>query len=199
MKLTFILLLLSFAAFGQVSIERGSLQQGYSFQQITAIITDSTKVTQVYSSMGNHYAVVFQAAEGDTAKYDMVTYFFKKYRIMPPVAIQATAYVTQQGITTATDYIGSTDNGDFVSYNIQLSGYKKIYAEYGRQWTGQGIAEIHEATAAGRLLGTLILPNTGTWTSYSTVSTTILPSNSGTVFIVFKAEGCGNFKKFRFE
>lgn len=200
MRLTALLILCSLTAFSQVQIQKGSLQEGYAYQQISAYVQDSTKVTQVFNG-NNHYAVVFQVSAGDTTTYNMVTVFYKKYRVMPPVSVFATDYTSQQGITTQIDYIGGTDNGDYVIYNASLYGHSKIYVDYSRQWTTpmQGTVEVREDSPTGKLLGTFQTPNTGAWTTYTTVSAPLIASSKGVVCLVFKAEGCGNFKKFRFE
>lgn len=200
MKTNFVLLFLFITSvgFGQVQIQKGSLQEGYAYQQISAYVQDSTKVTQVFNG-NNHYAVVFQVSNGDTTTYNMVTVFYKKYNVMPPITVPATAYTSMSGITTSTDYIGSTDNGDYVIYNASLYGHSKIYVDYARQWTGQGNVEVREDSPTGKLLGTFITPNTGSWSTYTTVSAPLIASSKGVVCLVFKAEGCGNFKKFRFE
>lgn len=202
----YILLLLAllafciFAAEAQVQITKGSLQEGYAYQQISAYVQDSTKVTQVFNG-NNHYAVVFQVANGDTTTYNMVTVFYKKYNVMPPITVPATAYTSMSGITPQTDYIGSADNGDYVIYNASLYGHSKIYVDYSRQWTTpmQGTVEVREDGPTGKLLGTFQTPNTGSWTTYTTVSASLIASAKGVVCLVFKAEGCGNFKRFRFE
>lgn len=120
---------------------------------------------------------------------------------LSPVIIQAIQPVTQSGIVINSDYIGSTDTNDFVSYSVPLLGKTKVSLSYSRQWDTptQGQAEVRAGSLTGPVIGTIITPNTGAWGTYSTIATTLLPSAATTVFIVFKTTGVGNIKTITFE
>lgn len=119
--------------------------------------------------------------------------------IAPPVTIPAVLFSQSTGVTVAADYIGSTDTGDWASYTVSMAGRSKIKVEYSRQWTGQGQADVRAGAADGPIIATIVTPNTGSWTTYSTVETTVTPSEATTVYIIFKTEGTGNIKTFTFE
>lgn len=120
---------------------------------------------------------------------------------MTPVTIQAIQPVSQSGVTINSDYIGSTDAGDYVTYQVPLLGKTKVTVTYARQWdapsTGQ--AEVRAGSLTGPLLATVMTPNTGGWGTYSTIQTALKPSNDSTVFIVFKTTGVGNIKEITFK
>jgi len=137
----------------------------------------------------------------DTSTYEINITLTKKVWVGPPQTVQANAPASQQGVSIQTDYIGSTDAGDYVSYSVDLTGRTKVALEYSRQWDNptQGSAEIRSGSPTGTLLGTISTPNTGSWSTYQTVETTITPSTATTVFIVFKTTGTGNIKTFTFK
>lgn len=138
----------------------------------------------------------------DTSTYIYTITRRKKVWSLPPeqpIVVQAKNFVAQQGVTPATDYIGSTDAGDYVAYSVPLSGVTKMKVDYSRQWTGEGSAEVRAGSLTGPVIGTLTTANTGSWTTFSTTQIPLKPSTATTVYILFKAEGTGNIKTFTFE
>jgi hypothetical protein len=175
--LIFLLLLLSSAAFGQDTV--------IVWSDPMKLPVKSGSLTIIASK---DQLIAYELQAGKTYSFTEVD--------TPPVSFNALSYATMNGITRGTDFIGSCDTGDFVSYTIQLVGRTKVKIEYARDWNApiQGQGEIHAGSATGPVIGTFVTPNTGGWGTYSTVETTIGESSALAMTIVFKTTGVGNIK-----
>ena len=99
---------------------------------------------------------------------------------------------------TGGENLGYLDNGDWARYNnIDLSNVNTFEAFVSTKHSGRSI-EVRLDNVTGSLIGTLSVPNTGQWHSYTTVSTGISNvSGSHDVFLIFKG-GSFNIGSFGF-
>ncbi|MGC4770225.1 PQQ-dependent sugar dehydrogenase [Micromonospora sp. DT44] len=98
--------------------------------------------------------------------------------------VQATDHTSAEGGRTA----GFIENNDWISYQpYNLTGANRITVRASSAGAG-GTIEVRAGSATGTLLGTVTVPVTGNWETFSEVSGTISnpPSASTTLYLVFK-------------
>ncbi|GAA2072525.1 carbohydrate-binding protein [Actinomadura alba] len=123
-------------------------------------------------------------------------------RTLQPRHRQGEHFGAQSGVQTA-DHggaeggktVGFTDNGDWISFQpYALGNANRVTARVSSGGPG-GTIEVRTGSATGTLLGTLTVPNTGGWDTFTDVSAALsgAPSASTTLFLVFKGvTGQGN-------
>lgn len=175
-------ILVALPAMTQIHVDKGVLQQGYDFQQLSVLIGDSTKVTQTYNgnASGPHYAVVYKAAEGDTVKYLMITSFYRKHQPLPPVdpgiPISVLAPVASSGVLFANGAIGGFDKGDWIQYDINFGKPRtKIIYEYAMSDQQGGGIQFRTNSTTGPIFAEVLLPVTGGWSTFKTIEINITP------------------------
>ncbi|MBP2328825.1 glucose/arabinose dehydrogenase [Kibdelosporangium banguiense] len=117
-------------------------------------------------------------------------------RTLQPRHRQGEHFSAQQGIQTAQHAgaeggttVGYTDNGDWISftpYTLPSAG-GSISARASSGGAG-GTLEVRAGSATGTLLGSVTVPNTGSWDTFTTVSTSLSAAPAGTtqLFLVFR-------------
>ncbi|MFI5930269.1 PQQ-dependent sugar dehydrogenase [Micromonospora sp. NPDC051543] len=98
--------------------------------------------------------------------------------------VQATDHTSAEGGRTA----GFIENNDWISYQpYNLTGANRITVRASSAGAG-GTIEVRAGSATGTLLGTVTVPVTGNWETFTEVSGTISnpPSASTTLYLVFK-------------
>ncbi|GIG92666.1 glycosyl hydrolase family 95 catalytic domain-containing protein [Plantactinospora endophytica] len=124
----------------------------------------------------------------------------------PPTGrIQAEAYSAQSGTQNVSDAgarggvkVGHIESGDWLGYaSTNASGRTGITARVASGGPG-GQIQVRTGSATGPVLGTLTVPNTGGYGTFTEVSTS-LTSGSGPVFLVFTGTGGGLFDVDEFE
>jgi hypothetical protein len=132
----------------------------------------------------------------DSGKWMYALYRTKKP--FKPVTIQATKFTTQQGIQVNTDFIGSTDTGDFVTYAVNTDNADSVIVEYARAWQAGnswpelGVIEVRSPT--GKLLSTIKTKSTGSWNVYGKAKGKLWYSDSKSLRFNFLTVGSGNIK-----
>ncbi|MGW4111170.1 ThuA domain-containing protein [Actinosynnema sp. NPDC004786] len=122
--------------------------------------------------------------------------------ILQPRHRQAEHYGAQQGIEPANHggaeggrTVGFTDNGDWISFQpYRLGNARSVTARVSSGGPG-GTIEVRAGSATGALLGTLTVPNTGGWDTFTDVSAPLsgAPAGTSALFLVFKGvTGQGN-------
>jgi glucose/arabinose dehydrogenase/PKD repeat protein len=105
--------------------------------------------------------------------------------------IQTAQHGAAEGGTT----VGFTDNGDWISYTpYGLAGATSITARVSSGGAG-GTLEVRAGSATGTLLGSVAVANTGSWDTFTNVSTALsnVPGGTTQLFLVFKGvTGQGN-------
>ncbi|SDJ39849.1 carbohydrate-binding protein [Nonomuraea jiangxiensis] len=123
-------------------------------------------------------------------------------RKLQPAHRQAEHFGAQQGIQVANHggaeggaTVGFTDNGDWISFEpYVLAGASRVTARVSSGGPG-GTIEVRSGSSTGTLLGTLTVPNTGGWDTFTDVSAALSNAPAGTtkLFLVFKGvSGQGN-------
>ncbi|MGP4100659.1 carbohydrate-binding protein [Nonomuraea sp. KM90] len=123
-------------------------------------------------------------------------------RTLQPAHRQAEHFGAQQGIQIANHggaeggaTVGFTDNGDWISFEpYLLAGVTRLTARVSSGGPG-GTIEVRAGSATGTLLGTLAVPSTGGWDTFTDVSAGLGNAPGGTteLFLVFKGvSGQGN-------
>ncbi|XVQ89638.1 carbohydrate-binding protein [Microbispora siamensis] len=112
--------------------------------------------------------------------------------------VEGEAYTSQSGVQPA-DHAGASggktvgyiDNGDWAGYSsIGTAGAKGFSARVSSAGSGGAIQD-RSGSATGTLLGSVNVPVTGSWDTFTTVSTTLTGSASGPLFLVFTGSGTG--------
>ncbi|TQS28361.1 carbohydrate-binding protein [Microbispora sp. KK1-11] len=113
--------------------------------------------------------------------------------------VEGEAYTSQSGVQPA-DHAGASggktvgyiDNGDWAGYSsIGTAGAKGFSARVSSAGAG-GTIQVRSGSATGTLLGSVNVPVTGSWDTFTTVSTTLTGSASGPLFLVFTGSGTGS-------
>ncbi|MGW4802376.1 carbohydrate-binding protein, partial [Nonomuraea sp. NPDC004297] len=123
-------------------------------------------------------------------------------RVLQPAHRQAEHFGAQQGVQVAAHggaeggaTVGFTDNGDWISFKpYVLAGATGVSARVSSGGPG-GTIEVRAGSATGTLLGTLTVPSTGGWDTFTDVSAGLTGAPAGTteLFLVFKGvTGQGN-------
>ncbi|MGI5149810.1 PQQ-dependent sugar dehydrogenase [Plantactinospora sp. CA-294935] len=103
--------------------------------------------------------------------------------------VQTAEHATAEGGRTA----GFIDNNDWISYQpYQLGNATRFTARVSSGGPG-GTIEVRAGSATGTLLGSVAVSNTGSWDTFTNVSTSLANQPSGTtsLFLVFSG-GAGN-------
>ncbi|MFJ6197411.1 PQQ-dependent sugar dehydrogenase [Micromonospora sp. NPDC092111] len=103
--------------------------------------------------------------------------------------VQLADHASAEGGRTA----GFIDNNDWISYQpYHLANANRFTARVSSAGAG-GTIEVRTGSATGTLLGTVTVPVTGSWETFTTVSGAITnaPSTPTTLYLVFKG-GAGN-------
>ncbi|MGW6743166.1 carbohydrate-binding protein [Streptomyces sp. NPDC055025] len=123
-------------------------------------------------------------------------------RVLQPRHRQAEHFSAQSGVQVAAhgtaeggNTIGFTDNNDWISFKpYALGNANRITARVSSGGTG-GTIEVRAGSATGTLLGTVTVPVTGGWETFTDVSANLTnaPTASTELFLVFKGPtGQGN-------
>ncbi|MEU5781814.1 ThuA domain-containing protein [Micromonospora lupini] len=135
--------------------------------------------------------------------------FFRNIRIKelgttPPATgtIQAEAFSSANGVSAFTkdganggQTIGYIDPGDWAAYNgVNLTGVTSFTSRVVSGGAG-GTIQVRTGSATGPVLGTVTVPNTGSWTTYANVTTALsnVPSGTQNLYLTFTGSGTGLF------
>lgn len=99
--------------------------------------------------------------------------------------VQVAAHASASGGQT----LGYIENGDWAGYsNVTTAGAKTFTAKVSSAGAG-GTIEIRSGSAGGTPLGSVTVPVTGGWETFTTVTTTLTGSASGPLFLRFTGGG----------
>ncbi|WCE01976.1 ThuA domain-containing protein [Streptomyces sp. HUAS 31] len=110
--------------------------------------------------------------------------------------VEAEAYTSASGVQVAGhapasggQTLGYIDNGDWAGYaSVSTAGARTFTAKVSSAGAG-GTIEIRSGSATGTLLGSVAVPVTGGWETFTTVTTTLTGSASGPLFLRFTGGG----------
>ncbi|MFJ4467773.1 ThuA domain-containing protein [Streptomyces sp. NPDC089424] len=108
------------------------------------------------------------------------------------VPVEAESFTSGSGVQAAAhgpasggQTLGYIDNGDWAGYSaVSTAGARTFTARVSSAGAG-GTVEIRSGSATGTLLGTVAVPVTGGWETFTTVTTTLTGSASGPLFLRF--------------
>ncbi|MFY1617100.1 ThuA domain-containing protein [Micromonospora sp. WMMD736] len=137
--------------------------------------------------------------------------YFRNIRIKelggsnPPTGnttVQAEAFSSANGVSAFTkaganggQTLGYIEPGDWAAYNgVDLTGVTSFTSRVVSGGAG-GTIGVRTGSATGPLLGTVTVPNTGSWSTYANVTTTLsnVPSGTQNLYLTFSGSGTGLF------
>jgi glucose/arabinose dehydrogenase len=103
--------------------------------------------------------------------------------------VQPATHATAEGGRTA----GFIENNDWISYQPYLLNNVTTFTARVASAGAGGTIEVRTGSPTGALLGTLTVPVTGSWETFTNVSTNVSagPANAAALYLVFKG-GAGN-------
>jgi type 1 glutamine amidotransferase len=122
----------------------------------------------------------------------------------PPgdVTVQAESFSSASGVQAFTkaganngQTLGYIDPGDWSAYNgVNVGGATSFRARVVSGGPG-GTLTVRTGSATGPVLGTVAVPNTGSWTTFANVTTALsgVPSGSANVYLTYSGTGTGLF------
>jgi hypothetical protein len=118
------------------------------------------------------------------------------------VTVQAESFSSASGVQPFTkaganngQTLGYIEPGDWAAYNgVNVGGATSFRARVVSGGAG-GTIQVRNGSATGAVLGTVAVPNTGSWDTYANVQTTLtgVPSGSANVYLTFTGSGTGLF------
>lgn len=165
-------------------------------------INDFTNTNPVRSLAG--HIGIQNHGTGDDASFRNIR--IKELGTTPPptgnTTIQAEAFSSANGVTPFTkaganggQTIGYIDPGDWAAYNgVDLTGVTSFTSRVVSGGAG-GTIQVRTGSATGPVLGSVAVPNTGSWTTFANVTTTLsnVPSGAQNLYLTFTGSGTGLF------
>ncbi|PWU46427.1 glycosyl hydrolase [Micromonospora sp. S4605] len=139
---------------------------------------------------------------GDDASFRNVR--IKELGTTPPPTgtIQAESFSSASGVTPFSkaganggQTLGYIDPGDWAAYNgVDLTGVTSFKARVVSGGPG-GTIQVRTGSATGTVLGSVAVPNTGSWTTFADVTTNLsgVPSGTQNLYLTFTGSGSGLF------
>ncbi|XVQ83022.1 ThuA domain-containing protein [Microbispora siamensis] len=181
----------SAGAGGTIQVRSGS-QTGTLLGSVTVPVTGNwdtftTVSTTLSGSASGPLFLVFTGGAGNL--FDLDTFSLTN---SAATTVEAESYTSQFGVQQAAHAtasggktVGYIDNGDWVGYSsVNTQGAKGFSAQVSSAGAG-GIIQVRSGSQTGTLLGSVSVPVTGSWDTFTTVSTTLSGSASGSLFLVF--------------
>ncbi|WP_327045285.1 carbohydrate-binding protein [Microbispora sp. NBC_01189] len=131
--------------------------------------------------------LVFKGGSGNLFDLDAFT-----FNTGTSQTVEGEAYTSQSGVQPAGHAgasggytLGYIDNGDWAAYSqVNTQGAKNFSARVSSGGAG-GTIQIRSGSQTGTVLGSVNVASTGSWDTFTTVSTTLTGSASGTLFLTF--------------
>ncbi|MCI4066390.1 ThuA domain-containing protein [Micromonospora sp. R77] len=116
--------------------------------------------------------------------------------------VQAEAYSSASGVTPFTkaganggQTLGYIDPGDWSAYRgLDLTGVTSVKARVVSGGPG-GTVQVRTGSTTGTILGSVAVPNTGSWTTYADVGTSLagVPAGTQDLYLTYTGTGTGLF------
>ncbi|MFG1870423.1 ThuA domain-containing protein [Micromonospora arborensis] len=163
-------------------------------------INDFTNTNPVRSLAG--HIGIQNHGTGDDASFRNIR--IKELGTTPPPTgtIQAEAFSSANGVSAFTkaganggQTIGYIDPGDWAAYNgVDLTGVTSFTSRVVSGGAG-GTIQVRTGSATGPVLGSVAVPNTGSWTTFANVTTALssVPSGTQNLYLTFTGSGTGLF------
>ncbi|AXT49716.1 T9SS C-terminal target domain-containing protein [Aquimarina sp. BL5] len=160
-------------------------------------IVNETEYRIILESSASGNTIISCGPVSDNGDNNDITYADDCYDIVPScdsqdafTQIEAEDFCDMLGVQITGDAVGYIEDGDWIKFEgIDFrSGATSISALVSSGNSGGNI-EIRQTSITGNLLGTLEVPNTGSWTSWETVSTNIsLVTGVQDIYFVFTGD-----------
>ncbi|GAA1016589.1 glycosyl hydrolase [Acrocarpospora pleiomorpha] len=136
--------------------------------------------------------LVFKGVTGQGNLFDLDAFTFNTGTTPPAGTIEGEAFTSQSGVQTAGhagasggQTLGYIDNGDWAGYsNVTTVGGTGFTARISSGGPG-GTITIRSGSQTGAILGTVAVPNTGSFDTFANVSTTLNGAGTGPLFLTF--------------
>ncbi|MGN9918778.1 ThuA domain-containing protein [Micromonospora palomenae] len=164
-------------------------------------INDFTNTNPVRSLAG--HIGLQNHGTGDDASFRNIR--IKELGSTPPggnTTVQAEAFSSAGGVTPFTkaganggQTLGYIDPGDWSAYNgVDLTGVTSFRARVVSGGPG-GTIQVRTGSTTGTILGSVAVPNTGSWTTYADVTTALtgVPSGTQNLYLTYTGTGTGLF------
>ncbi|MGN9804482.1 ThuA domain-containing protein [Micromonospora sp. L32] len=164
-------------------------------------INDFTNTNPVRSLAG--HIGLQNHGTGDDASFRNIR--IKELGSTPPggnTTVQAEAFSSASGVTPFTkaganggQTLGYIDPGDWSAYNgVDLTGVTSFRARVVSGGPG-GTIQVRTGSTTGTILGSVAVPNTGSWTTYADVTTALtgVPSGTQNLYLTYTGTGTGLF------
>ncbi|GLZ60291.1 MULTISPECIES: ThuA domain-containing protein [Micromonospora] len=165
-------------------------------------INDFTNTNPVRSLAG--HIGIQNHGTGDDASFRNIR--IKELGTTPPptgnTTIQAETFSSANGVSAFTkaganggQTIGYIDPGDWAAYNgVNLTGVTSFTSRVVSGGAG-GTIQVRTGSATGPVLGSVAVPNTGSWTTFANVTTALsnVPSGTQNLYLTFTGNGTGLF------
>ncbi|MFG3704036.1 ThuA domain-containing protein [Micromonospora sp. NPDC047670] len=140
---------------------------------------------------------------GDDASFRNIR--IKELGVTPPggnTTVQAEAFSSGSGVTpfakagaNGGQTLGYIDPGDWAAYDgVDLTGVTSFRARVVSGGSG-GTIQVRTGSTTGAVLGSVAVPNTGSWTTFADVTTTLsgVPTGTRNLYLTFTGSGSGLF------
>ncbi|MET8084720.1 ThuA domain-containing protein [Micromonospora sp. NPDC005237] len=165
-------------------------------------INDFTNTNPVRSLAG--HIGIQNHGTGDDASFRNIR--IKELGTTPPpsgnTTIQAESFSSANGVSAFTkaganggQTVGYIDPGDWAAYNgVDLTGVTSFTSRVVSGGAG-GTIQVRTGSATGPVLGTVTVPNTGSWTTFANVTAALsnVPSGTQNLYLTFGGSGTGLF------
>ncbi|MET8040424.1 ThuA domain-containing protein [Micromonospora sp. NPDC005215] len=163
-------------------------------------INDFTNTNPVRSLAG--HIGIQNHGTGDDASFRNIR--IKELGTTPPPTgtIQAETFSSANGVSAFTkaganggQTVGYIDPGDWAAYNgVDLTAVTSFTARVVSGGAG-GTIQVRTGSATGPVLGSVAVPNTGSWTTFANVTTALsgVPSGTQNLYLTFTGSGTGLF------
>ncbi|WP_298540042.1 carbohydrate-binding protein [uncultured Aquimarina sp.] len=160
-------------------------------------IVNETEYRIILESSASGNTIISCGPVSDNGANNDITYADDCYDIVPPcdsqdafTQIEAEDFCDMLGVQITGDAVGYIEDGDWIKFEgIDFSSGATSISALVSSGNSGGNIEIRQTSITGNLLGTLEVPNTGSWTSWETVSTNIsLVTGVQDIYFVFTGD-----------
>ncbi|WP_299241688.1 carbohydrate-binding protein [uncultured Aquimarina sp.] len=160
-------------------------------------IVNETEYRIILESSASGNTIISCGPVSDNGANNDITYADDCYDIVPPcdsqdafTQIEAEDFCDMLGVQITGDAVGYIEDGDWIKFEgIDFSSGATSISALVSSGNSGGNIEVRQTSITGNLLGTLEVPNTGSWTSWETVSTNIsLVTGVQDIYFVFTGD-----------
>ncbi|WP_440102157.1 carbohydrate-binding protein [Streptosporangium sp. H16] len=156
-----------------------------TFQNVSANLSNAPSGTTTLF-------LVFKGVTGQGNLFDLDAFTLNTGGSGTSTTVEGEAYTSSSGVQPAAHAaasggttMGYIDNGDWAGYaTLTASGAKTFSARVSSGGPG-GTIQVRAGSQTGTVLGSVAVPNTGSWDTFQNVTTTLTGTGSGSIFLTF--------------